>query len=55
MDVVSYGLSNPTVILLDVVARALGLEDDLRVPYWYRSWDAAEPLLAQGSARRGTG
>ena len=29
---------------LDVVARALGLEDELQVLYWYRFWNAAEPL-----------
>lgn len=29
---------------LDVVTRALGLEDDFQVLYWYRPWDAAEPL-----------
>jgi hypothetical protein len=29
---------------LDVVARALGLEDDFQVLYWYRPWDAADPL-----------
>lgn len=30
--------------LLHVVSRALGLEDEFRVLYWYRFWDAAEPL-----------
>jgi len=29
---------------LDVVARALGLEDDFQVLYWHRPWDAAEPM-----------
>lgn len=29
---------------LDVVTRALGLEDDFQVLYWYRPWDAADPL-----------
>jgi hypothetical protein len=29
---------------LDVAARALGLEDDFQVLYWYRPWDAASPL-----------
>ena len=29
---------------LDAVARALGLEDEFRVLYWYRPWDSAEPL-----------
>jgi hypothetical protein len=29
---------------LDVVARALGLEDEFQVLYWYRFWDATEPL-----------
>jgi hypothetical protein len=29
---------------LDVVARALGLEDEFQVLYWHRPWDAAEPL-----------
>jgi len=29
---------------LDVVARALGLEDEFQVLYWYRPWDSAEPL-----------
>lgn len=29
---------------LDVVARALGLEDEFRVLYWYRYWNAGEPL-----------
>lgn len=29
---------------LDVVTRALGLEDEFRVLYWYRFWDAAKPL-----------
>ena len=30
--------------LLDMVARALGLDDEFQVLYWYRCWDAAEPL-----------
>ena len=29
---------------LDVVARALGLEDEFQVLYWYRPWDSARPL-----------
>jgi hypothetical protein len=29
---------------LDVVARALELEDEFQVLYWYRSWDSAELL-----------
>ncbi|MDY7079081.1 MAG: hypothetical protein SXV54_19375 [Chloroflexota bacterium] len=29
---------------LDVVTRALGLEDEFQVLYWYRPWDSAEPL-----------
>jgi hypothetical protein len=29
---------------LDVVARALGLEDEFQVLYWRRPWDRAEPL-----------
>jgi hypothetical protein len=29
---------------LDVVARALGLDDEFQVLYWYHPWDAAEPL-----------
>ena len=29
---------------LDVIARALGLQDDFQVLYWYRPWDAVEPL-----------
>lgn len=29
---------------LNVVARALGLEDEFQVLYWYRSWDSTEPL-----------
>jgi hypothetical protein len=29
---------------LDVVARALGLEDEFQVLYWYRPWNVAEPL-----------
>ena len=29
---------------LDVVARALGVEDEFQVLYWYCPWDAAEPL-----------
>jgi len=29
---------------LDVIARALGLQDDFQVLYWYRPWDATEPL-----------
>lgn len=29
---------------LDVVSRSLGLEDDFQVLYWYRPWDAADPL-----------
>jgi hypothetical protein len=29
---------------LDMVARALGLEDEFQVLYWYRPWDSAEPL-----------
>jgi hypothetical protein len=29
---------------LDVAARALGLEDDFQVLYWYRPWDAADSL-----------
>ena len=29
---------------LDVVARALGLEDEFQVLYWYRPWDSAAPL-----------
>jgi len=29
---------------LDVVARALGLEDEFQVLYWHRPWDATEPL-----------
>lgn len=30
---------------LDVVARALGLDDEFQVLYWYHDWDAAEPVL----------
>jgi len=29
---------------LDVVARALGLEDEFQVLYWYHPWDSSEPL-----------
>jgi hypothetical protein len=29
---------------LDVVARALGLDDEFQVLYWHRSWASAEPL-----------
>jgi hypothetical protein len=29
---------------LDVVTRVLHLEDDFQVLYWYRPWDAADPL-----------
>jgi hypothetical protein len=29
---------------LDAVTRALGLEDDFQVIYWYRPWNAADPL-----------
>ena len=29
---------------LNAVTRALGLEDDFQVLYWYRPWDTADPL-----------
>jgi hypothetical protein len=29
---------------LDVITRALGLEDEFQVLYWHRPWDAVEPL-----------
>jgi hypothetical protein len=29
---------------LDVVSRALGLEDAFQALYWYRPWDSTEPL-----------
>jgi hypothetical protein len=29
---------------LDAIARPLGLDDDFQVLYWYRPWDAADPL-----------
>lgn len=29
---------------LGVIARALGLDDEFQVLYWYRFWDSAEPL-----------
>jgi hypothetical protein len=29
---------------LEVVARALDLEDEFQALYWYRPWDSAEPL-----------
>jgi hypothetical protein len=44
---------------LDVVARALELEDEFQVLYWYRSWDSTEPLpeitaaLSRVEPRRG--
>ena len=35
---------------LDVVGRALGLEDEFQVLYWHRPWDSAEPLPEIGAA-----
>lgn len=44
---------------LEVVSRALGLEDEFQVLYWYRPWDSIEPLpeirqaLGQVEPRKG--